>query len=117
MPALRTEPNSFDRLFTGIAVERPASLVAGDITGCEDIGPADTFDGGYGRLLERAYEKRAGYGVPNGFPLVANRGVGAVRSVGGGVRRGPNSNPTADRSGGRERSMRSLRFGHPRVKT
>jgi len=26
-------------------------------TGCEGMGPEDTFDGDYGRLLERAYEK------------------------------------------------------------
>jgi len=32
-----------------------------DITGCEDIGPEGTFDGDYGRLLERAYEKGEGW--------------------------------------------------------
>ncbi len=52
-----TGPTRFDKLFTGIAVERPAWLVPGDITGCEDIGPEDTFDGDYGRLRDRAYER------------------------------------------------------------
>jgi hypothetical protein len=40
-----------------MACERPAWLVPGDETGCEGIGPEDTFDAGYGRLLDRAYEK------------------------------------------------------------
>lgn len=44
-------------MFTGIAVERPKSLDLHDRTGKEDIGPEDTFDGDYGRLLDRAYEK------------------------------------------------------------
>ena len=51
-----TGPTRFDKLFTGIAVERPAGIDAG-VTGCEGIGPEDTFDGDYGRLLERAYER------------------------------------------------------------
>jgi hypothetical protein len=42
-------PTRFDKLFTGIAVEWPTSLVAGDRAGCEDIGPEDTFDGDYGQ--------------------------------------------------------------------
>ena len=51
-------PTRFDKLFTGIAVERPKSLVAGERTGCETICPdEDTLDGDYGRLLDRAYEK------------------------------------------------------------
>jgi len=49
-------PTRSDKLFTGIAVERPKALDPNDITGCEDIGPEDTFDGDYGRLPERAYE-------------------------------------------------------------
>jgi hypothetical protein len=51
-------PTRFDKLFSGLACERPSSLPLGDRTGCEDIGPEDTFDGDYGRLLDRAYEER-----------------------------------------------------------
>lgn len=50
-------PTRFDKLITGIAVERPKSLAHGDIAGCEGIGPEDTFDGDYGRLLERVHVK------------------------------------------------------------
>ena len=51
-------PTRFDKLFTGIAVETPQWVkdYTGK-TGTEDIGPEDTFDGDYGRLLDRAYEK------------------------------------------------------------
>jgi site-specific DNA recombinase len=48
-------PTRYDRLFSGLAVERPRSLDPTDRTGTEDIGPEDTFDGDYGRLLDRAY--------------------------------------------------------------
>jgi hypothetical protein len=50
-------PTRFDKLFTGIAVERPAWIPAG---GPGHIGPEDTFDGDYGRLLELA---QSGLGV------------------------------------------------------
>jgi len=60
MPALRPNPTPSTRCL-GIAVERPASLVAGDITSCEDIDPEDTFDADDGRLLERAYGKGEGW--------------------------------------------------------
>jgi hypothetical protein len=50
-------PTRFDKLFTGIAVERPKSLDLTDLSGAEDIGPDDTFDADYGRVLERAYAK------------------------------------------------------------
>jgi site-specific DNA recombinase len=49
-------PTRFDTLFTGIAVERPKSLVAGS-RGCDDITADETFDSDYGQLLERAYVK------------------------------------------------------------
>lgn len=52
-----TGPTRFDKLFTGIAVERPKSLDPNDRSGTENIGPEDTFDRDYGRVLERAYEK------------------------------------------------------------
>ena len=54
-----------------IACERPASLTPGDIAGCENIGDDETFDGDYGRVLERAYEKRAKVlASPTGFEPV-----------------------------------------------
>ena len=34
--------------------ERPPWVVAGDTRGKEHLGPDDTFDSDYGRLLERA---------------------------------------------------------------
>jgi hypothetical protein len=48
-------PTRFDKLFTGIAVERPSWIVPGDVAGTENIGPEDTFDGDYGRLLDRVF--------------------------------------------------------------
>jgi hypothetical protein len=56
-------PTRFDKLFTGLAVERPKSLVLGDRTGCEHISPP--FDDDYGRLLDRVYVK--GSTSPAGF--------------------------------------------------
>ena len=49
----------FDKLFTGVTIERPPWLGRweGDTLGLEDIGPEDTFDGDYGRLLERAQNR------------------------------------------------------------
>ena len=35
-------------------MERPKSLERSH-AGCEEIGPEDTFDGDYGRLLDQAY--------------------------------------------------------------
>ena len=53
----------FDKLFTGIVVERPAFLARGN-RGAEHIGPEGTFDGDYGRLLERiAVPRSDGKGV------------------------------------------------------
>jgi hypothetical protein len=46
-------PTRFDKLFTGVAVERPASLESSQ-AGTEGIGPEDTHDADYGRLLEQA---------------------------------------------------------------
>jgi hypothetical protein len=53
-----------DKLFTGIAVERPAGVDEGPL-GSEGIGPEDTFDGDYGRLLEQVYVK--GVASPSGI--------------------------------------------------
>lgn len=50
-------PTRYDKLFAGVAAPRPPlpSLVrAGDARGREHIGPEETFDGDYGRLVERA---------------------------------------------------------------
>ena len=44
-------PTRFDKLFSGVAVQRPAFIEQGN-RGAEHIGPEDTFDGDYGRLLE-----------------------------------------------------------------
>ena len=49
-------PTRFDKLFTGIAVERPKWIAPGDVAGTENIGPEDTFDGDYGRLLDRIFK-------------------------------------------------------------
>ena len=63
-------PTRFDKLFTGIAVERPAGVDEGPL-GSEGIGPEDTFDGDYGRLLERAYRKSVKVlASPTGFEPV-----------------------------------------------
>ena len=47
----------FDQLFSGIAVDRPANLDPRDLTGIEGIGPEDTGEADFGRLLDRAYDK------------------------------------------------------------
>jgi hypothetical protein len=47
-----TAPTRFDRLFSGIAVERPKILDPNDRAGLEGITPEDTGDGDYGRLLD-----------------------------------------------------------------
>ena len=46
-------PTRFDKLFTGIVVERP-SRVEGSQRGVDHLGPEDTYEGDYGRLLEQA---------------------------------------------------------------
>jgi hypothetical protein len=51
-------PTRFDKLFSGIAVERPKDLDPNDLAGTEDIGPEDTGDGDYGRLLEAAITRK-----------------------------------------------------------
>jgi DNA invertase Pin-like site-specific DNA recombinase len=51
-----TAPTRFDKLFTGIAVERAKNLPS-TMTGAEAYDPEETFDGDYGRLLDRAYER------------------------------------------------------------
>jgi hypothetical protein len=57
----------FDRLFTGIAVERPRNLDPMDRTGLDDIRPEDTMDAEYSQVLEQAYRQSSVVGsVPNG---------------------------------------------------
>jgi len=65
-------------------VERPAGLDAG-VTSAEGIGPEDTFDGDYGRLLDRAYEKRVKVGTsPTGVVPEWSRAIpGEIPTVGG----------------------------------
>jgi hypothetical protein len=58
-------PTRFDKLFTGIASPRPKSLDRNDLSGTENIGPEETFDGDYGRLLDRVYAE--GVASPPGF--------------------------------------------------
>ena len=58
-------PTRFDRLFTGVVCERPSFVRVGDARGTEDIGPEDTFDGDYGRLLEAAQERVKGLASPS----------------------------------------------------
>ncbi len=56
-------PTRFDKLFAGVAAERPAFMrPASDVPwqGAEHLTADDTFDADYGRLLERA--TRAFYG-------------------------------------------------------
>ena len=59
----------FDRLFSGVVVPMPDWLkaLAGDDTrGIEHIGPEDTFDGDYGRLLAAAHKRVKGMASPTG---------------------------------------------------
>ena len=57
----------FDKLFSGVVVERPAFIEKGR-DGTEHIGPEDTFDGDYGRLLAAVCGKRLA--SPTGFEPV-----------------------------------------------
>jgi len=49
-----SSPTRYDKLFTGVATPTPKDLDPADRNGLEDIGPEDTLEGDYGRLLERA---------------------------------------------------------------
>ena len=55
-------PTRFDKLFTGVACERPKGNDEGYL-GTEGIRPEDTLDGDYGRLLDRAYERHVKVGT------------------------------------------------------
>ena len=51
---VRTARGTNAAICSGIAVPRPAWLAA-SVRGTEHIGPEDTLDSDYGRLLERVY--------------------------------------------------------------
>ena len=58
----------FDKLFSGVACELPCWVNPEDNRGKEHLTPEDTFDGDYGRLLERAYDGK-GLASPTGREL------------------------------------------------
>ena len=62
-------PTRFDKLFAGIVVERPSWIPLGD-QGRTHIGPNDTTDVDYGRLLEQAQNRGKGVTSPTGFEPV-----------------------------------------------
>ena len=64
-------PTRFDKLFSGVVYEPPPWLDQSDTTGREDIGPEDTFDGDYGRSLERAQNSGKRVASPTGFEPVS----------------------------------------------
>jgi hypothetical protein len=70
----------FDKLFLGVAVERPPWIPA-TIEGIEHIGPEDTFDGDYGRLLEAAQNRGKGLASPTGTATRWNRGFRGFSKV------------------------------------
>ena len=51
-----TAPTRFDKLFTGLAAERPKSLPLSDQVS-EHYDADETFDADYGQLLDRVYER------------------------------------------------------------
>ena len=74
-------PTRFDKLFSGVVVERPKFIKPGN-RGAEHIGPEDTFDGDYGRLLEQFYVKRVA--SPTGsVPEWTREAAGEVPATGG----------------------------------
>ena len=61
----------FDKLFTGVVCEPPSWVDPNDRRGKEHLGPEDTFDGDYGRLLERAQNSGKRVASPTGFEPVS----------------------------------------------
>ena len=57
-------PTRFDKLFLGVAVETKREV---SDEGTEHIGPEDTFDADYGRLLEAVQNRGKGLASPRGF--------------------------------------------------
>ena len=73
-------PTRFDKLFTGIVAPVPAFIKEGDQRGAEHLGPEDTMDGDYARLLERAQNALKGVrpwrvSDPNASALAVRRRV------------------------------------------
>ncbi len=62
-------PTRFDKLFPGVAVETWKGEVSDE--GTEHIGPEDTFDGDYGRLLAAVQDRGKGLASPTGFEPVS----------------------------------------------
>ena len=56
-------PTRFDKLFLGVAVEIPADMKV-SYAGTEHIGPEDTCDADYGRLLEAVQNRWKGLASP-----------------------------------------------------
>ena len=59
-------PTRFDKLFLGVAVEISTKRAV-SYEGTEHIGPEDTFDADYGRLLEAVQNRGKGLASPRGF--------------------------------------------------
>jgi hypothetical protein len=71
-------PTRFDRLFSGVAIPRASFVPLGIRTGTEGIGPGDTFDLDYGRLLEQAARRhRTEVASPHALDPLSLKGVHA----------------------------------------
>ena len=60
-------PTRFDKLFLGVAVETKREV---SDAGTEHIGPEDTFDADYGRLLEAVQNRGKGLASPRGIAFM-----------------------------------------------
>jgi len=65
-------PTRFDKLFEGVAVETKGEV---SNLGWEHIGPDDTFDGDYGRLLAAVQDRGKRLASPTGVSPFTMRGV------------------------------------------
>ena len=63
-------PTRFDKLFLGVAVEISTKREVSD-EGTEHIGPEDTFNADYGRLLAAVQDRGKGLASPTGFEPVS----------------------------------------------
>jgi hypothetical protein len=61
-----TAKTRFSKLFSGVAIPKPAWLRDGDVRGTEHLTAEDTLDADYGRLLERAEKRVLGVASPTG---------------------------------------------------
>ena len=59
-------PTRFDKLFLGVAVETKREV---SDEGAEHIGPEDTFNADYGRLLAAVQDRGKGLAYRRGTPL------------------------------------------------